>query len=178
MSKLIPLTQGYSAIVDDDDYDYLIQWKWCAVKNKRMFYAARNLYWNLNGNERGRVLLMHRELIGVSGLMVDHINRDSLDNRRQNLRLVTNSQNQMNRQSRLGASKYKGVHWNKDNMAWKSQIRVGGKKMYLGYFHNEKEAAIAYDCMAIKHFGKFARTNFPYKNEPNNPNNQNPTQGV
>lgn len=160
MSKLIPLTKGYSAIVDDDDYDYLMQWKWHVKPNTKVFYAIRNLNWSLNGHPKVSCVWMHRELIGISGLLVDHINRDGLDNRRANLRLATKSQNGMNSRDKRGTSRYKGVSWENENSAWYARITIGYRPIFWGRFQSEEEAARAYDAKAIELFGEFANLNF------------------
>lgn len=106
---------------------------------------------------------MHREILGLmpEDPDVDHRDGEGLNNRRSNLRLVTNSQNNMNSQCRWGAlSKYKGVSWHKRREKWQGRIKLNGKEIYLGYFDNEKKAARAYDEAAKKHFGEFARLNF------------------
>ena len=91
---------------------------------------------------------------------IDHINGDRTDNRIENLRVVTRSQNQHNRKGSNLTSQYKGVYWKKSNKCWVSQISYGGAKFYLGKFNDEKEAAVAYDKKATELFGEYARTNF------------------
>jgi hypothetical protein len=96
------------------------------------------------------------------GLLVDHRNSDSLDNRRTNLRLATHSQNQCNRRKRKNtSSRFRGVYFRKENRKWAAFISVAGKKIFLGYFDSETEAARVYDAAAKKYRGGFARLNFP-----------------
>ena len=95
------------------------------------------------------------------GMQVDHINGDRLDNRRENLRIVTNWQNQMNRGMTINnSSGYKGVRLRRSGK-WEAQIRVNKKAIFLGRFYDKLDAAHAYDDAAKKYFGEFARLNFP-----------------
>jgi len=148
--KTIKLTQGRMAIVDDDDYERLQQWKWCCSGNG---YVIRHR----PGHES--VILMHREVLGTpDGIDTDHINGNKLDNRKENLRFCNGSQNMAN-QGKLSnnTSGYKGVTWDKLNKKWKSQIKVYGINIHLGRFINVEDAANAYKEAAIKYFGEFAR---------------------
>ena len=151
---LIPLTQGKLAIVDAEDYDWLIQYNWCACKCRNTFYATR-----MGG---GRTIRMHREIMHApKGVMCDHINHNGFDNRKSNLRLCTNAQNSYNQQARSSCtSKYKGVHWNKPNNKWVARIAFKQKRMHIGCFDNEIKAAMAYDKKAKELFGEFAYPNF------------------
>ena len=105
---------------------------------------------------------MHRQIINPSKRkIVDHINRNPLDNRRANLRIVTKSQNNMNRSGRRGtSSKYKGVSWSKTINCWRAMISVNKKGIFLGRFDSETEAAKAYDEAAKKYHGEYAYLNF------------------
>jgi len=143
----IELSNGHKVVVDDDAFDYLSQWKWYATGK----YAIR----------RGGIL-MHREIMQPpKNLQVDHINGDTKDNRRQNLRLCTAGQNRMNRRThaRNNRSGYKGVFWEKRKRRWMAQLRYQTRKVFGGYFKDVTDAARAYDRMAIKYFGEFARIN-------------------
>lgn len=148
----IPLTQGRIAIVDDEDYDWLMEWRWLV---NSWGYVARSIH-------RGQTL-MHRLILNApAGTDVDHINSNRLDNRRCNLRLASRAQNNRNRKSQDGTfSKYKGVGWRKDVKKWRAQITVNYKNIHLGYFDTEIEAAKAYDVAAHEHFADFAYLNFP-----------------
>ncbi|HEV7352551.1 MAG TPA: HNH endonuclease [Brevundimonas sp.] len=157
MSRLIPLTQGQCAIVDDDDFAWLSQWKWHAQKNGRGgFYAKRR-------GENRQVISMHREIIQTpKGLVTDHVDGNGLNNQRSNLRLATQLQNMMNRRGkRGGTSRFKGVWVDpspRNLKAWRAAIRVDGKLCYLGRFTTEEEAGAAYAHAAAEHFGHFANT--------------------
>lgn len=104
----------------------------------------------------------HRVIMSApSGMQVDHINGNTLDNRRCNLRICTSAENGRNRKPRKGGSSgYKGVCWNKPAQKWQARIMVGGKSISLGYFDDEVEAARAYDAAACEFHGDFARLNF------------------
>lgn len=158
--KEIPLTKGKVALVDDADYDWLMQWKWHTVGD----YAVRRTRLDPPvGGKRQGVQFMHRLIMGEPhGVKVDHHSRNSLDNRRSNLRVATTSQNMMNagklRASRA-KSQYKGVCYGK--CGWQAQIMYQGKSRWLGYHTTEIAAAYAYDNTARDLFGEFACLNFP-----------------
>lgn len=158
--KLIELSQGKQAIVDDEDYEWLSQWKWC-FDNKG--YARRSQYLGyVNGKQKTATTLMHRQITGnVHGMQVDHINGNKLDNRRSNLRLCTHTENMRNSRSSVGSySKYKGVWLDRRVNKWAARICCGNRKRVgLGYFSVESEAAEAYNAAAKKYHGKFARLN-------------------
>ena len=106
---------------------------------------------------------MHQKIIEVpQGMVVDHINHDGMDNRGANLRAATYSENMYHRKKRSGAkqSKYKGIYWRKKNRKWQALITFERKRINLGYFRDEIEAAKAYDRAAKKYHGQFASLNF------------------
>jgi hypothetical protein len=162
----IELTQGKFAIVDAEDFDRVNQFKWCYNKNGKYHgYAQRGQYIGMKDGKRiQKHIIMHRFIMGVedSKVHVDHINHDTLDNRKSNLRLCTNSENMMNMIARKGgSSKYKGVCKIRGNgvRPFKSGIVLNQKRIYLGYFATELEAAIAYNKAALHYFGEFALLN-------------------
>lgn len=107
---------------------------------------------------------MHREIIHIpEHLVCDHINRNGLDNRKANLRPATVSQNLCNRTKTKAKtrSKYKGLEWDKTQRKWRARIQLNGRKIHLGSFANEIDAAKAYDKKARDLFGQFACLNFP-----------------
>lgn len=154
--KLIPLGHGIFAKVDDEDYQWLIQWKWCFCKN----YAVRGSK-RINGKQK--TIYMHREILTpIDGFITDHINRDTLDNRRSNLRRCTKKQNMMNsNKPRRNTSGYKGVSYARNCNKFVAYIKIDGNHHCLGYFSDPVDAARTYDRMAIQQFGQFASINFP-----------------
>lgn len=168
--KTIPLTQGHIALVDDNDYDYLMQFKWHYRKSPldNSGYVSR-VARGINGNKTS--MSMHRDVMGCTfgdKLIVDHMDRNGLNNQKSNLRFATCSQNAMNRQA-AGMSKYLGVHILKrrrktvGNYSWRSAIKVDGTYIFLGTFPftfaGEKMAAMTYNMAAKKHYGEFAKLN-------------------
>ncbi len=161
--KQIMLTQGQHAIVDSENYEYLMQWKWTYCDG----YAYRAVFMgSINGKKKSKKIRMHRIIVAApDGWYVDHINGDTLDNRRCNLRICTamqNAQNSYRPVHRIGcirSSKYKGVSYNKKNKNWRVQIQVNKKKMYVSSHKFEIEAASAYNAAAIQYFGEFAKLN-------------------
>ena len=178
MAKEIQLTKGYVAIVDDDDYEWLSKYRWCASVDKREdqgnYTSARTtIYKYFEGYKWRRSVKMHRLIMDAKrGEIVDHINGDPLDNRRSNLRLCTAAENARNhkKQELINkspcTSEYKGVTLSTkktpygDYQYWRAQITVDGVNHYLGQFKTEEDAATAYDVAAEEHHGEFARTNF------------------
>lgn len=159
--KEIRLTKGQVAIVDDEDYERLCGYKWYAQfsDHTRSYYAARRLPWDADGHRS--VLYMHREVIrAAAGTRVDHINHDTLDQRKSNLRVCTIGQNGSNRKLQTNnSSGYKGVDWRKADRKWRAQIQVHGKSIHIGYYDSPVDAARAYDESAAVYHGKFALTN-------------------
>jgi hypothetical protein len=150
--KEIKLSQGMVALVDDEDYDYLNQWKWCVTIGAGTYYAVRKI--------NNRLLRMHRLILNApNNFQVDHIDHNGLNNQRSNIRLCNNSQNHMNRKPH-GNSKYLGVSFKKSRNKFEVGIKVMGKMKHLGYYDNENDAARIYDKVAKKYFGEFANLNF------------------
>lgn len=154
---MIPLTRGMVAVVSDEDYEFINQWKWCVHCCGGFFYAARNV--RVNG--RGKTLHMHRVLSGaLPGQQVDHADRCTLNNQRSNLRICESSQNHANSGKSKGkTSKFKGVCWDRTKGKWKAATKKNGKSEFLGRFNSQEEAARAYDLVHQGRFGDFALTN-------------------
>ena len=157
--KVIPLTRGMFAKVDDQDYERVVNFgKWHALKSGRRFYAAR-AYKVAPKNQK--LLLMHRFILAdiQSGFDADHIDGDGLNNQRSNLRVATRSQNRANvRIPANNTSGRKGV-WFHANGKWSASIKVNQRRVHLGRYKTLQEAASAYDKAAVKYFGPFAKTN-------------------
>lgn len=156
--SLIPLTQGKFAIVDNEDFERLNQYKWHIYRKAGKFLRGACRF----DNKTKTAILMHREIMKAPpNMQVDHINHNVFDNRKTNLRLCTNSQNAQNQRPKIGySSKYKGVAWYKRRKKWRALIEHNHHSIFLGLFDNEIAAAKAYDKKAKELFGKFAYTNF------------------
>lgn len=157
--KYIKLTKGKFAKVDDSDFEQVNQFRWFYVGDDcRKGYAERK---QANGKYKQKVIRMHRFICDAPPeFHVDHINGDTLDNRRENLRLCTRSQNLMNRgMPSSNTSGYKGVSRSKDCKKWRAQVKFEGATIYLGMFDTAKDAAVAYNETALKYHGSFAKLN-------------------
>lgn len=156
---LIKLTRGLYAKVDPEDFHRLNVHKWHAVPNGTTFYAIRNIRTKTGKRTKIR---MHQEIVKApKGHELDHKDRNGINNRSKNLRVVTHDQNIKNYGSIGGSSNYKGVSWSKQARKWRAQLRINYKQTHLGYFDSEKEAAIVYDNAAYKNSGVYAFLNFP-----------------
>lgn len=159
--RRIELTQNQYAIIDDCDWVVISGRKWRADKISGIWYAVTSIR---DDSQIERILSMHRFILGLGfgdKEIVDHVNRNGLDNRRSNLRLVTRQQNAANCKPTIKTSKYKGVHWRKDRNCWVAKIEVSGTCHHLGHHESEIRAALVYDEAAEKHFGEYALLNFP-----------------
>jgi hypothetical protein len=158
--KEIPLRNRQGVIVaftqvDDDMYDYLMQWRWQLHSNR---YAARAI----GPRESRRALLLHRVVADVPDSHdVDHINHNKLDNQRGNLRIATRQQNMQNRPKykHNASSQYKGVSFDRQRNRWRASIRVNKKAVSLGSHQTEIAAALAYNHAATRYFGDYANLN-------------------
>lgn len=170
--KQITLTQGKVALVDDEDYDYLSQWKWQALKQRNNWYAVRNEYISA---DKYKMIRMHRVIMKITDpkVLIDHRDTYSLNNMKSNLRVCSNAENCRNSHSRkntsssyLGVSKSSVKHRNKItyNNYWMSQIQHNKKHIFLGRFpftpEGEILAAKTYDVSALEYHGEFANLNF------------------
>ncbi len=162
--KIIPLTRGKIAIVNNSDFKWLSKRKWHAVRPTptgiERWYAVRVV------GPKGRKLYMHKAIVARMGLppqrLCDHKDGDGLNNRRTNLRPCSAAQNVQNKRKQRGASsQFKGVNWDRKNKKWLVRLNHNRKCCFSGRFRNEKSAAKAYDAAAKKFFGQFAKLNFP-----------------
>lgn len=154
----IPLRTAIPAvtIVDFADYMKLKDYTWFV---RRYRNATPYAYRQVSEGGKRRTIFMHREIMGFpAGLMIDHINRNGLDNRRCNLRVCTGTQNQGNR-SPSSAARPKGVSFQKRYGTWRAYITIRGKFTHLGTFATAEEASRAYDAAAAAAFGEFALLN-------------------
>lgn len=160
--KIIKITQNKEVLVDDKDYDELIKYRWYFVDKPRAKYGyvATDMR-NTNNKYKTRHVYMHRFLLNPPrNKIVDHINRNGLDNRRANLRICTYTQNNGNFFMGVrNKSGYKGVSWHKATNKWRATLLYKGEQQYLGIYDDKLEAAKAYNEAAIKYFGEFARPN-------------------
>lgn len=158
--KEIPLTQGYVALVDDDDYEHVSQFKWCAKTQGHTVYAHRSVK---RADGTWTTQKLHRFLLDPpDGVGIDHIDRNGLNNRRENLRLATANGNQQNRRKQVNnTSGYIGVYWHKAAGKWCAQISVNGRTKSFGFYPSAIEAAKARDKAALELYGEFASLNFP-----------------
>lgn len=145
--------------MDDEDYEWLNQWKWHAIfsDDSNTYYAKRTD--RTNGKQRS--ILMHREIVKTPiELFTDHKDHNGLNNQKYNLRVCVRQKNNWNKRIQSNnTSGYKGVSWNKPMKKWQAYIRKDYRKLSLGYFDSLEDAAKEYDKKAIEYFGEFAETN-------------------
>jgi hypothetical protein len=160
--KTIPLTQGQFAVVDDADYEALSQHKWCAEKKGRTYYAVRGRKRNERQSGRGNIK-MHMVIAGTPpGHDTDHVDGNGLNNQRRNLRVVSHAHNLHNttRKQHGCTSRFRGISWSARERRWRAAVQVDGRRIELGYFKCEFEAAAAYDAAGIANFGEHFTPNF------------------
>jgi hypothetical protein len=156
--KQILLTQGKVALIDDDDFEYINQWKWRVAKcHNGAIYACRGTY-----NPNFSMILMHRVIMQTPGsLVVDHIDHNGLNNQKTNLRNCTDSENRCHSYRKSNnKTGFKGISWNQKNKRWYVEISVNHQRIYIGCFRVCADAVSAYDEAAKKYHGEFAQTNF------------------
>ena len=154
--KTIKLTKNKVALVDDEDFERLNQYKWKAILSCSKWYAIRSF--RVNGEQK--TITMHREIMNATkGVQVDHRNGDGLYNQKTNLRFCTHQQNQQNRKNPQKNNKLgiKGVRWDRNAKKFQARITIKGKQLYLGLFTVLADADQAYRVAEIKYFGEFAR---------------------
>lgn len=153
------ITTNGNIIFDKEEKEKVDLLTWSTLKATNTKYAI--CCKKINGENK--YIYFHRYILGLneSSMFVDHINHNGLDNRKCNLRIVTASENMMNqyKQKRKKSSIYKGVCFDKKKNLWESYIHKNNKKIFLGYFKNQKDAAIAYNEKAKILYGKYAVLN-------------------
>lgn len=153
----IKLLHGLFATIDAEDYDKIKGFRWYAYYDR----TTRGYYCRKNIPNFGTIHL-HRLIMDVSDkkMQVDHINHNTLDNRKVNLRICTQNENQKNSLLRLdNKTGFKGVSYDKNKRKYVSGIRHNNRRIHLGYFENPEDAAKAYDQKAIELFGEFKKLN-------------------
>ena len=153
------IIDGHKVLIDEDDAHILSRYSWRAPTNRNKTYVR------CDTRKQGKkvYLLLHREILGLKvgdKLQADHINGNSLDNRRENLRVVTPRQNNLNSKKKYSkhGNRFRGISTRK--YGFPSQIRVNGKLQHLGTYKTDVEAAYAYDMASLEHHGEFGRRNF------------------
>ena len=156
----------HTLIVDDEDYEETMKFKWSLKEGQNTFYAHRKQ--KKNEPKPKSEVKLHRVVMRVTDpkRIIDHIDGNGLNNQKSNLRVCNDGENKRNimvdcDQTRNSSSLYKGVHWNKNNKRWMSRIQLNGRTINLGSFTSEIAACRMYDISAIKYFGKYACLNFP-----------------
>lgn len=160
----IVLPSGHVALVDEADRELVEQYRWFVRRNKGKLYVRGYARFGHDGRGPGTNppanVHLHRLILGVpTGVEVDHINGDGLDNRRCNLRPATRAQNVRNTRNRANSSGYKGVSWDPINRKWRAKIGVDGFTRCLGRFEDPWEAALAYNAAALEAWGEYAWLN-------------------
>lgn len=152
--KKIQLTKGYEALVDDEDFEYLSQFKWYPTVN-----GCGKLYVSSHSKTNRAKVYMHRMILKPpDGLFVDHVDGNTFNNQRSNLRICSRRENGRNRgKQKDNTSGYKGVSW--DTWGWKAYINTGGRNKNLGRFKDKDDAARAYNKAALEYHGEYAYQN-------------------
>lgn len=155
--KTIELTQGYAALVDDEDFERAAQYKWRAMVCSNTVYAVRDVP-KVEGKQRLQSL--HRFVLWLSGghsPEVDHEDHNGLNCQKYNLRKATRTQNQTNSRKRVdNTSGMKDVYWDKAANKWRVQVQINGKRLSIGKFISLEDAKKASQEALIKHHGDFA----------------------
>ena len=162
--KLISLANGGFTIVDAADYDDLIQYRWLLSRNGKRFYVRRFEKVNTPEGPKQKCIYMHRQIMNPpDGMDVDHRFGDGLDNRRENLRICTRTQNSQNAKKKTNSTQTHTGIFTTHNGKHGARIWNDGAKVHIGVYDTPELAARAYDQRAIELFGEFANLNFPAK---------------
>lgn len=158
MTKEIKLTKGFVAIIDDEDYERVSKINWQASKKSYDKHYARGSTYK--GNRKNNYFLLHRFILNApKGKDVDHINGDTMDNRKENLRICTHQENCRNADRKKRKCSYKGVRKVSGTNKYSAYIKIEEKQKYLGMFHTQEDAAAAYNMAALRYFKEFAKLN-------------------
>jgi hypothetical protein len=156
--KKIKLTQNHYALVDNNDFEWLNQWKWCiSTSRSGTRYAVRGTG---HGRKNRKLTQMHTEILGKhpDGLEIDHKDMNGLNNQRKNLRFATRSENKRNcKMAWNNTSGHKGVSWNKYHNKWKAYAKLNSKQIHIGYFDDIKKATKAYKIFVENNYDGFHR---------------------
>lgn len=149
----------HNVFIDGEDFDKIKEYTWCLSKIGNCFYACSGLY--DKKTKKKTTIHMHRIIMDTSkDYIIDHVNGNALDNRKENLRICSNAENLRNRKKQKNTSSiYKGVCFDKRDKKWRASIRLNNKLMYIGLFDTQTQAAKAYNKAAVENFGEFARLN-------------------
>lgn len=156
----VPLTQGKVALIDDEDAERVLAYKWTALSTRKpgRWYARRSVWID----EKSTTIYLHRFIANAPReVHIDHRNGDGLDNRKENLRIVTNAQNHQAAKVKAGKTGFRGVCVSKSGKRFHARLSVSGQKVYRNGFLKAEEAARAYDELAKQYHGEFATLNFP-----------------
>lgn len=160
--KIIPLTQGQVALIDDEDFDRVRQFNWQAHRTgpNCSWRVKRGIYNPKIQNSENEYL--HNFIMQSPGIQFDHHDGNGLNNQRENLRPATTTQNNraFRKKAKGKTSKYRGVFFNSKVGKWQARITVSNHQIHCGYFLYESDAAKAYDAAAKRYFGEFASPNF------------------
>lgn len=141
-TTLIPLTQGMWAVIDTKDFDLVKYYTWSASKGTHTYYASTNTYYTSSTMERTSISL-HRLLLGDPDGLVDHKDRNGLNNCRSNLRISSRIENARNSTVTWASSGFRGVSWQSNRNYWEAHITVNGTKHHLGVFQDKQDAVRA-----------------------------------
>lgn len=147
----------FIVLYDDEDHGKILKHTWGISKYGNNFYAKTMI----GEKNKQKILYLHRFILNAKyGDIIDHKDNNTLNNKKSNIRFCSHQNNMMNRKpEKNSSSKFKGIYYNKNSNLWHSQIYKNFKKIHLGYFENEIDAALAYNGAAKYLFGKYAYLN-------------------